>query len=797
MTLRSRTLLPLAGVFLAVVLVGFLIAPQGGGPIGSSVAPAAEVPAPAADSFGYGAAFERELRAIGQISPRDFATRFSPPEYLTQVSFDPTTAKFWEDFASDPEKLRRKLRDAEVSGDFRLNPDELTVFRRNGFVVSGRLAGTSFAEVFYRIYSRDLPVYISSDALLHAWHRSYDAILEELEDTYLYLELEDILTGMAKVVPSAHTALGTGPLADSLKDADYFLAVARSLLADTQKKSELEQDYRVTTTLLAARTEGLGKFSLFGRLRQVDFSQFKPRGHYTNSDRLKRYFRAMMWCGRIDLRIAGGEDATGRLSSDRELGAAVVLRDLLIRSGKAENWTRFDALLQTFVGRTDSATFADIGEVMAKAKIADAAAVKDAKSLDTLRLAVLASTSGEQQVRGDVFTTAPGVRVTLPRSFTFIGQRFAVDSWALSQTVFGSIRWNGEEVERRVPSGLDVAFAAFKNDHVVPELATRMTAGTHPLRDQQNYQHNLAAVRTVIDSQPDAAWKESIYTNWLATLRTLSTPMTGTEFPEAMRTQYWAMKQTNTQLASWTQLRHDTVLYVKPSYGSTILCYYPAGFVEPVLPFWDQLATTADRAAELLAKTPDPRAGSLQALREKQVKFFRAFASQVRVLREIAAKQLARKELTDAEKRVLEDVVQLSRGSGNPTYQGWYPALFYKGSKQSGKWDALVADVHTNPPDDTGPGCVLHQAVGNVDLLMIAIDNGPDRVVYAGPVMSYYEFEVGGTGRKSDQEWKADIEEAKIPPRPEWTHGYLVPGKPVPVPEWRRETKKKFSRDDD
>jgi hypothetical protein len=232
--------------------------------------------------------------------------------------------------------------------------------------------------------------------------------------------------------------------------------------------------------------------------------------------------------------------------------------------------------------------------------------------------------------------------------------------------------------------------------------------------------------------------------------------------------------------------------------------------VEPVLPFWDRLAATSERAAELLAKTDVPdrnierraRWGatekvSLQALRDKQVKFFRDFASQVRVLREIAAKQLARKELTVDEKRVLEDVVQIEHGSGFTRYNGWYPALFYKGRKDSAKWDALVADVHTDPPDDTGPGSVLHQAVGNVDLLMIAIDNGQDRVVYAGPVMSYYEFEMSGTGRKSDEEWKADIEEAKIPTRPEWTHGYLVPGKPVPVPEWERETKKKFSRDDD
>ena len=52
-------------------------------------------------------------------------------------------------------------------------------------MVSERLGGNSFAEVFYKLWHNDLPVFISCDALLQAWHRTYDAILEETEETYL------------------------------------------------------------------------------------------------------------------------------------------------------------------------------------------------------------------------------------------------------------------------------------------------------------------------------------------------------------------------------------------------------------------------------------------------------------------------------------------------------------------------------------------------------------------------------------------------------------------------------------
>src|SRR5262249_46108365 len=111
-------------------------------------------------------------------------------------------------------------------------------------------------------------------------------------------------------------------------------------------------------------------------------------------------------------------------------------------------------------------------------------------------------------------------------------------------------------------------------------------------------------------------------------------------------------------------------------------------------------------------------------------------------------------------------------------YNGWYPKLFYKGVEDSGKWDALVADVHTDVPAEVlgDPGCVLTQGVGCVDLLLVAIDNGKDRMVYAGPLLSHYEFEMPGVTRKSDSEWKKELGASKAPPRPEWTRSYLVPG---------------------
>lgn len=718
------------------------------------------------DPFGYQAAFERELARIGQISPAELAARHPAPAYLAAPSFDPTAAAYFADFQRRPE--------------FQLSEPELGLFQRNGFVVSGRLAAPTFAELYYRVFTADLPVLITADSLLHAWHRSYDAILEELEASYLYASVDEILSGMADALPKAHADLSSGPLAKSVEDADTFLAVGRSLLAGKSVKSRLGRaDARVDETLAAVNSLSMMDFELFGSARTVDFSQFKVRGHYEKTEQLKRYFRAMMWLGRIDLRVVGHEGEDTR----RQLGGAIVLHHLLMRSGRFDQWGDLDRLLQTFVGRTDSMTFAQLGGVLAAGGIASPAAVTDLDVLTRLQDQIAKGTLGFQGIRSDYFESSPlgGDQVVLPRSFTVMGQKFVVDSWATAKVVADDILWDGAKVQRRMPSALDVSYAVLGNDHAVPLLVRRIgDPGGVAFRDGLPYQHNLAAVRAVMDSHPPAAWEENLYMGWLGTLRALSAPTTDARFPEAMRTEAWAMKTLNTQLGSWAQLRHDTILYVKQSYTAGVTCFHPAGFVEPRVEFWKTFVAMARRAQKLIDGTPYPdrtiggvRIRDLQA---RHVAFFGHFADRIDALRAIAEKQLARAQLDAAEARMLRDVVQISHMSGSTDYSGWYPTLFYAGPEDCGKDDALVADVHTDVPAPMlgDPGGVLHQGVGAVDMMMIAVDCDADRIVYVGPTFSHYELATSGVTRLSDSDWKQLLAEGKAPPRPEWTRSYLA-----------------------
>ena len=758
------------------------------------------VRAESAEVLGYDGVFQDFLHQVGQITPEQFAALYpDQAEYVNTLSWDPTEAAFFDLFNTTPESWGVR--------NFTLNDPELAAYKEHGFVVSPRLGSESFGDTYYQIFVRDLPVFITADSMLHAWHKSFEAMLEQLEDAYLYTLLEQILDGMAAALPELAQELDGPAWNESLRDADYYLAVARTLLHGALAESHFGQDQLLGETMGAIENGNAILFNLFGRLDrglhyQFDFSQFKVRGHYENSERLKRYFQAMMWCGRVDLRIAGNP----RESAPRELGTALLLSELLDRSGQAENWSAFDQIIELFIGAKDSMDPRQMANVRHIAGVDSLAQISSLTQLESIQTAIQAGNYGIQQILSDLYPSPFGPeQVWLPRSFGLMGQRFTMDAWAMGKVAFDRILWDGKKVPRRRVSSLDVAFGVLNNDLPVLEILARIhdPAG-HQFRDGFYYQHNLAGTRETIESQSNDVWGSSIYNQWLSTLRELSPPTTSPEYPESMRTRAWALRRMNAQLGSWTQLRHDTVLYVKQTYVPPVLCFYPAGFVEPLPEFWESLQQMAAGAAtaighlEMEGRVPwQGRADhkpmgelDLSVMKSNQVQFLTRFATTAESLKAMAEKELAQQPFSEEEQWLIENVVEDTiRYAGERTFTGWYPTLFYRSNEgkdpvapkplkdhDSSQPVGLVTDVLTVGVDELrgDPGAVLHEAVGNVAFMLVAVDNGPDRMTFAGPVYTYYEFERPLNDRLTDTQWRTMLSNRQQPPFPEWTEGWLV-----------------------
>jgi len=185
-----------------------------------------------------------------------------------------------------------------ISIKYELTDDENNLISKNGFVVSERLQKGSFGHQFEDIYHKDLPVFISSDAILHAFHASYDKILKNTELDVLIPRLKELLTALNVNFPSLKSRVSTQANVDqALMDLDVYLTVANKLLKNEITPHYSENQELVNELLADINSETFVERVLFSETpRKIDFSQFKPRGHYVDEyhPQLADYFKTMM-----------------------------------------------------------------------------------------------------------------------------------------------------------------------------------------------------------------------------------------------------------------------------------------------------------------------------------------------------------------------------------------------------------------------------------------------------------------------------------------------------------------------
>lgn len=120
------------------------------------------------------------------------------------------------------------------------------------------------------------------------------------------------------------------------------------------------------------------------------------------------------------------------------------------------------------------------------------------------------------------------------------------------------------------------------------------------------YAPDLAAMRLLADEHGPSFWQENLYNLWLGCLRELAPKATSgaedaAELPPVARSEAWGRRLLNTTLASWAELRHDTILYVKQSYTSGAACEFPDAYVDPYRKFFERVAGFAEHGSSLLS----------------------------------------------------------------------------------------------------------------------------------------------------------------------------------------------------
>jgi hypothetical protein len=461
--------------------------------------------------------------------------------------------------SADNSKEPDWARKAKAKG---LSAEDLQLLRENRFVITGK----ALKQVFEPYLDTAAPVFVTSDSILNGFHVLFEESICWLEKAHAR-RLPPILKGIWENLDKASNDLRGDPklLRAAQRRATIFLGTARCLLDPTAlpKDGDLralieEEIQRVTEAKRVFKPSWLGPPD--DGFRAVDYSRFLPRGFYSTTKPLERYFRAVNWLQAIPFRLDNDEE----LVAIRLLNGALARADDL-RDDKMESyWKAFRA----FLGTGD-----DWDLIAARSPLYDITKKKIEEAREEYRKG-LRWESGPQindQLRFAPLTHDGKTEIV----FRFLSAYRIPDAVLFQRTM------NRELARRDFPTGLEVAAAL----------------GSPFAKDKLAKQWPMVLKR--IDESRPLFEPTSIYAKYLACLQALL-ETTEPDAPAFIRGNAWKAKTCQTALASWAQMRHTWVLQAKLNVEWLNGASCPAGLVEPVPEFFSRLADLVERCRETM-----------------------------------------------------------------------------------------------------------------------------------------------------------------------------------------------------
>jgi len=684
----------------------------------------------------------------------------------------------------------------DIYSRFYLNEEQKNLLSGNGFVVIDHGFENDIIQPYKEMKLADIPIFVTSDTLLHLYHIQFDEILKGIEEREFFGKILDLSKALFDKSVEGYQNYIDSDLKEAARRNTAYLAVGLSLLQTPTEGYDGSEDIQTVDFSIPSYVndevegevafiesqDGFHDSPLF--IYREDYSQYKPRGHYTQSEKLKRYFKAMMWYGRMSFLMKGGKphcqycdflisEDDAKIQTIQASLIATALPSVTIDGESLENiWTRIYKVTSFFVGTADDLTPYEYLDCIKDVFGSEFNATELANDTKLLELKVELVQLRNPEIYGGtgeiVILKPPGVPFTIEdlnetldktKGMRLMGQRFIPDSYMFQQLVFPAVdpftgtgkpftmEYTDGGSARVFPRGLDV-MAVLGSDRALEILENEGDT------EYEHYYEQLNMLQENFSSLNIMEWNRNLYFGWIYTLKSLLKEY-NSSYPTFMNTTAWQDKELQTVLASWSELRHDTILYGKQSYTPIKATSVEppenpvVGYVEPVPEFYLRIHALTKMTREgltdlnVLNDTETNRLQSLEIILERLIN--------------ISKKELENKELTDSDYGFIRNF-------------GENLDSIVTGVKDKGKETTIIADVHT----DTNTGQILEEGVGYVDLILVAYmtPNG-NIIVGAGPVLSYYEFKHPMDDRLTDEQWTDMLQGGQTQDRPDWVVSFI------------------------
>jgi hypothetical protein len=211
---------------------------------------------------------------------------------------------------------------------YELNDGQLAQLGQSGFVVTPA-DYREFDELYDETEVYERPVFVTVDSVLHVYHLAFDKLLRDLEDERFYTTIDELTAALVDETGRQYAGCKGTALAEPARHAWAYCVVARQLIAEDPSPvpSDIEDLVAPELELIGAHA-GFGSSPVLGvdpgEPYKEDYSQYVPRGHYTRGEQRQRYFRAMMWFGRMNMRLKVADETRMALLLTRALHATKV-----------------------------------------------------------------------------------------------------------------------------------------------------------------------------------------------------------------------------------------------------------------------------------------------------------------------------------------------------------------------------------------------------------------------------------------------------------------------------------------
>jgi hypothetical protein len=584
------------------------------------------------------------------------------------------------------------------------------------------------------------PLFISSDFFLHTFHLIFDRMLQDMEFKTFLPAIKNITANMYRASERRLESASSETLRMASRRNLWFFGVAGRLLdpgfviSDVVKDDVNGEIQRILNDNVALPTIGSPnqEMSYLPGFRE-DYTQYRPRGHYTLNDDLKAYFRVMMHYGRKAFML---KDNSATLS-------ALLITEDLRTSGSMHEYESFSKMLDQLVGRTDDPSPREYMVLMEKVFGNDKGRnfAKPEKLSGFIRLAMEELPPQRivsQQTR--ISLDKPGTRkerLAETTGFKFFGQRYTADAEFFQKLTSPTV---GDDINpKNLPSALEVMalLGSFPAKNLLPGDWWKFV---------RNYPNSFTQVKSEVDGYTTRNWEESTYMSWLYSLSSLFlSPGSKQLF---MNTNAWGFKSLNAALGSWSELKHDTILYAEQSYSESgeggdegpapPASYAPPsikGYVEPVPGFFGRLGRLNGRMKDNLE--------TYGYLTNEYKEKLTAFGDLTKTAEEIAKKEVSGERITEKDFAWIREMPNRFHG-GLLLPEGIGDVIEPKYLQM-----ALIADVAT----DAFNGRVLLEGVGPPQELYVIVKDywGGIRIA-KGVAYTHYEFI--DDRRWTDEEWK-------------------------------------------